>query len=174
MGTRYLEALLDVRRDRIRFVTRSVEAYGDIVCFRMPHRNLVLLRHPEHIRHVLCENPGNYRKGLGLRDATDLLGDGLLTSDGDLWTSRRRISADSVSTRPPAELSSVGGRGGAPISGSLGTRGGEQRCMDAGGEFAIATLRIATRALFEAELDDAVLAESRPIWISRGRWRWLG
>ena len=158
-GHALLGSLLEVRRDRIRFVTRSVETYGDIVGFRMPHRNLVLLRHPDHIRHVLCENPGNYRKGLGLRDATDLLGDGLLTSDGDLWASRRRILQTAFqrdrlqsyhASISEAAFSLADRWERAAISGTV---------LDAGGEFAIATLRIATRTLFETKLDDGTLAE---------------
>jgi cytochrome P450 len=151
--------LLDVRRDRIRFVTRSVETYGDIVGFHMPHRNLVLLRHPDHIRHVLCGNPGNYCKGLGLRDATDLLGDGLLTSDGDLWTSRRRILQTAFQRDRLQSYQASIGEAAASLAGRWERAAISGIVLDAGGEFAIATLRIATRALFEAELDDGALDE---------------
>jgi len=65
--------------------------YGDVVGFRMGPRRLYLLSHPDHARHVLCDNQANYRKGLGLTDAEPLLGRGLLTSEGAVWNGQRRL-----------------------------------------------------------------------------------
>lgn len=89
-GRRLLGSLMDVRRDRIRFVTSSFQAYGDVVGFRMGPRRLFLLNHPDHARHVLNERPESYAKGLGLEDARPLLGEGLLTSAGRLWARQRQ------------------------------------------------------------------------------------
>jgi len=90
-GRRLLGSLLEVRRDRINFVTRAAKQYGDFVGFRMGRRRLYLLSHPEHARQVLCDNPSNYRKGIGQVEAGPLLGQGLLTSEGDLWASQRQL-----------------------------------------------------------------------------------
>jgi cytochrome P450 len=90
-GHRLLGNLLEIRRDRLRFVRRATARWGDLVAFRMGPRQLYLLNHPDHFRHVLCESPGSYVKGLGLTEARPLLGDGLLTSDGDLWASQRGL-----------------------------------------------------------------------------------
>ena len=88
-GRRLLGSLLDVRRDPLRFVLRITREHGDVVYFRMGRRHLFLLNHPDHFRHVLHDNPDNYRKGLGLSHARSLFGDGLLTSDGELWATQR-------------------------------------------------------------------------------------
>lgn len=90
-GHRLAGSLLEVRRDRLNFVTRATRNYGDIVGFRMGPKRLYLLGHPDHARHVLCENHQNYSKGLGLAEAKPLLGEGLLTSEGELWSSQRRL-----------------------------------------------------------------------------------
>lgn len=90
-GRRLLGSLLEVRRDRLNFVRHATEKYGDLICFRMGPKRLYLLNHPDHARHVLCDNVANYRKGLGLVEAKPLLGQGLLTSDGELWASQRRL-----------------------------------------------------------------------------------
>ncbi len=90
-GRRLLGSLLDVRRDRLRFVLRITRDYGDIVRFQMGPRHLFLLNHPDYFHHVLHRNAKNYRKGLGLTHAAPLFGQGLLTSDGDLWTKERRL-----------------------------------------------------------------------------------
>jgi cytochrome P450 len=70
---------------------QATREYGDLVGFRMGPKRLYLLNHPNYFKYVLCDNPGNYHKGIGLVDAKPLLGNGLLTSEGDLWASQRRL-----------------------------------------------------------------------------------
>ncbi len=88
-GRRLLGSLDDVRRSKLRFVTRVTRDFGDIVGFQMGPRRLYLLTHPAHFKHVLHDNAANYHKGLGLTDAAPLLGEGLLTSDGERWARQR-------------------------------------------------------------------------------------
>jgi enediyne biosynthesis protein E7 len=90
-GRRLLGSLLEVRNDRIKFVTEAARTYGDFVCFKMGPKRLYLLSHPSYAKHVLCDRPENYGKGLGLNDARILLGQGLLTSQGALWKRQRRF-----------------------------------------------------------------------------------
>jgi cytochrome P450 len=66
---------------------------GDLVRFWFLGRNLVLLRHPDHIRHVLQENVKNFSKQTRSYAAMRLLlGQGLVTSEGDFWLRQRRIA----------------------------------------------------------------------------------
>ena len=90
-GHRLIGSLINVRRDRLRFVTRATQQYGDLVVFRMGPKRLYLVSHPDYVKHVLCDNHQNYRKGLGLDEARPLLGDGLLTSEGEQWSCQRRM-----------------------------------------------------------------------------------
>jgi cytochrome P450 len=98
---------MEVRRDRLNFVMRATEKYGDLVCFRMGPKRLYLLNHPDHARHVLCDGVANYRKGLGLNEARPLLGDGMLTSDGELWTSQRRLLQAAFNNKRMDEFSEL-------------------------------------------------------------------
>lgn len=83
--------LLEIRRDRLRFLGNLTHQYGDVVRFRMGPQTLHLVNHPDHINHVLSDNSPNYVKGIGLAHAKSLLGDGLLTSEGSYWRNQRRL-----------------------------------------------------------------------------------
>lgn len=90
-GRHLLGSLLEVRSDLLKFVINATEQYGTLVNFRMGPRNVFLVSEPSYAHHVLQVNQGNYRKGLGLREAKNLLGDGLLTSEGKLWATQRHF-----------------------------------------------------------------------------------
>lgn len=76
--------------DRLSLMGDAAAEFGDAVLFRMGPKSLYYFNHPDHARHVLADNPANYHKGMGLAEARRVLGDGLLTSEGDLWQRQRR------------------------------------------------------------------------------------
>jgi enediyne biosynthesis protein E7 len=88
---RELPALMSkLWRDRLRLLGDAAATYGDAVRLKMGPKSLYFFNHPEHAKHVLADNAANYHKGIGLTEARRLLGDGLLTSEGDLWRKQRR------------------------------------------------------------------------------------
>jgi len=79
------------RKDPIRFFTRLARQYGDIVYFHLGPQRIFLLNHPDLIRDVLVTHDSNFVKGRGLERAKLLLGEGLLTSEGELHRRQRRL-----------------------------------------------------------------------------------
>lgn len=78
--------------DTAGFLLRLAREQGDVAVFRLGRQQAFLLSHPEHVRRVLVDDAALFRKGRLMRRARRLLGDGLLTSEGDLHrTQRRRI-----------------------------------------------------------------------------------
>jgi len=89
-GPPLIGSLIPVGRDRLGFMDRTARRYGDVARFRMGPREMYLFNHPDHARHVLHDRHANYHKGVGLVHAKRALGEGLLTSEGDLWRRQRR------------------------------------------------------------------------------------
>jgi len=69
------------------------EAYGPIVDLTMPDGTPgVLLAELTAVQHVLETNAENYRRASVYREElSELFGDGLLTSEGELWHRQHRL-----------------------------------------------------------------------------------
>jgi cytochrome P450 len=74
-----LEALTELARDQ-----------GDMAHVHLRKRDLFLLNHPEFIEQVLVKQQGNFIKGPSLQRARIILGEGLLTSEGEEHLAQRR------------------------------------------------------------------------------------
>lgn len=82
--------LRKLAKDRLGLMTSAAAQYGDAVRMVIGPKTLYFFNHPEHAKHVLTDNAANYHKGIGYVQARRALGDGLLTSEGDLWRKQRR------------------------------------------------------------------------------------
>lgn len=80
-----------MRRDPLAVFSRFKEEYGDVVRIPMGGRSIFVLSHPGHARDVLVTHQRNFKKGRALEHARLLLGDGLLTSEGEHHLRQRRL-----------------------------------------------------------------------------------
>jgi cytochrome P450 len=85
--------LPDFRRDRLAFFTHCARTYGDVVPLRIVHRKCLLISDPELIEQVVVSKSKNFIKHFGLRIYKPILGNGLVTSEGELWRRQRKLSA---------------------------------------------------------------------------------
>jgi cytochrome P450 len=87
-----IATLLFLRRDPLSFFLNMARDYGDLVYFKLGQQQFFLVSHPDHIQDVLVTHNKNFMKGQGLQLAKALLGEGLLTSEGDFHRRQRRLS----------------------------------------------------------------------------------
>lgn len=168
-GRHLIGSLMDVRRDRLKFVTQVTQQYGDLICFRMGWKNLYLLNHPDHARHILCDNVSNYRKGLGLAEARPLLGNGLLTSDGDLWASQRRLLQAAFQNKYHEEFCTLMGEATLLSLERWQDRARSGDAVDVAREMVILTITILGFTLFRADLSERAIALSNDLTLL-SRW----
>lgn len=78
--------------DPLALFMATTQEYGDVAAFRFLQQRYVLVTDPDAIRHVLVENPKAYAKSKNYVGLKVLLGEGLLTSEGDTWKKQRRLA----------------------------------------------------------------------------------
>ena len=83
--------LNELRLRVLDFFCSLQQQYGDITTIRFSIRKVSYLQHPDLIQHVLQENNRNYTKSLRYEQLKYLLGNGLLTSEGEFWLRQRRM-----------------------------------------------------------------------------------
>jgi cytochrome P450 len=90
-GLPLLGCLPDYTRDPLGFLTRLARQYGDAVRFRLGTLPHYLFSHPDQIEQVLRSQSQHFIKDKGLQIGTSVFGQGLLTSEGELWRRQRRL-----------------------------------------------------------------------------------
>jgi cytochrome P450 len=84
--------MMAMHRDPLGFLARLARDYGDVAHFTIGSQHLFVLSHPEAVREVLVTQHRNFAKGRGLERAKRLLGEGLLTSEGEQHLRQRRLA----------------------------------------------------------------------------------
>lgn len=102
-----LPLLVRMMHNRLEVMEYAVNNFGDAVRLPLGHKTLHVFNHPDHVGHVLVDNADNYRKGIGQIHARRVIGDGLLTSDGELWRKQRKTIQPLFQARRLARLVTV-------------------------------------------------------------------
>jgi cytochrome P450 len=89
------EATLDItfETDALTALVQEFHRCGDAYRAHSPTlgRDLWVLSHPDHVRHVLIDHHARFTKGIGIERVAILLGNGLMTSEGDHWRTQRKM-----------------------------------------------------------------------------------
>jgi len=74
-------------------LTEYFARFGDLYRVFSPTRGVYnyVINHPEDVKQVLLSNHRNYTKGEGMDRVKILLGNGIMTSEGDFWRRQRRM-----------------------------------------------------------------------------------
>jgi cytochrome P450 len=84
--------LRDFTARRLDFFTDVTREYGPVASFRFGPKRMFLVSDPALIEQVLVTDAKHYVKHFGARAYKPVLGNGLVTSEGDFWLRQRRLS----------------------------------------------------------------------------------
>ena len=92
-GHPIMGVMREFNRDTLGFVTRC-QQYGDVVRSRFLYVHAYFLYNPDDIEILLSTNAKSFRKAQSLRSPFfhRLVGNGLVTSEGDFWRRQRRLA----------------------------------------------------------------------------------
>jgi enediyne biosynthesis protein E7 len=144
--------LAQVVRNPLRPYLEMSARYGDAVRMPIaPKTSFYLLSRPEHAEHVLAANQDNYVKAFTYRPLRALIGNGLLTSEGEDWRRHRRLIQPAFSRRDVLALGPAMTEAAQRMLKRWdGTSDGA--VIDVAAQMSALTLDVAGRALFSTDL----------------------
>jgi len=142
-----LSGLFAYRKGPLPFF-QNLTRYGDISYFRLGPQEAFFLNHPDYIKDVLVTNHQNFHKGLALQRAKRLLGEGLLTSEGEFHRRQKRLA------QPAFHRARVASYAGVMTAYATETRGRwrDGAAVDMSEEMMRLTLGIVGKTLFDADV----------------------
>lgn len=163
-------ALPGLLADPLRFCSRAAACHGGLVRLKLGPAGIYLVTHPDHVRHVLADNAENYWKGAMNHRARFLLGDGLVTSEGDFWRGQRKLIQPAFHGRRVADLADGATAAVRPLLGEWerAARSGERgEAVDVAKQMQSLTLGIISKAALGAGLTaDDVAAVGEAVSVS--------
>jgi cytochrome P450 len=139
-----------LHRDPLAVMAGLHRRHGDLVHFRIGPQHVFVVLRADLIREVLVRHQRSFKKGPGFEAARIVLGNGLLTSEGDFHLRQRRMLQPAFHRRRVAAYAGIMVEEAARVGGAW--EDGEVR--DVAVDMSGLALRVVSRALFGAELDD--------------------
>lgn len=139
--------LSEFRADRLNFYSRLARDYGDVVAFRILGYRILLISDPELIEQILVTQAHRFVKHFGARLCKPLLGNGLVTSEGDFWRRQRKLAAPAFQASRIAPYTEAMVRTAEQMTGSWS----DNETRDIQSDMMRLALAIACQTLFGAE-----------------------
>jgi enediyne biosynthesis protein E7 len=129
--------------------------FGDIYRVYSPGRRryVYVINHPDDVKRVLVSNHNNYRKGFGLDRVRMLLGNGIVTSDGDLWRTQRYMMQPLFHRRVITQFASMIDTANDRLLARWRRHAASGELINVTDEMSEITLEVILRAIFGTDLD---------------------
>jgi cytochrome P450 len=141
--------LVEVARNPLAMMIAMAGEYGDIAHYKIGPQHLFLFNHPDLIRDVLVTNQKNFHKSRGLERAKRLLGNGLLTSEGEFHLRQRRLAQPAFHRQRIATYAATM----TDFAGRTRSQWKNAATVDMHTEMMRLTLGIVAKTLFDADVD---------------------
>ena len=162
--SRRLAFIFRRRRDTLKFFEELARDHGDTTIIKGGREEFWFFTHPDAVRDVLVTQDEKFIKGPALRKTRKTLGDGLLTSEGDLHRRQRRLIQPALHPQRVAKYAQMM-TGFARQTSDAWKPASE---IDLHEEMMRLTLRIVAKTLFDADVGAQVETISHAMDISVG------
>ncbi len=143
------QGLMRFRRDPLVYLRRAASECGDVVRLPLGRQPVFLVNHPDLIKDIFVTSQKSFKKGRGLEQIKRLLGEGLLTSEGDFHLRQRRL------IQPAFHRQRITAYGAAMTDYAVqtGRRWRDGETLDVHAEMMRLTLAVVGKTLFGAEVE---------------------
>lgn len=159
-GNPLLGSAVGLRRDMLGMLLRDRETYGDLVSYPIGpvgrfRQHLVVAHHPDDVHQVLRHTERSLSKDtIGFRAMADLLGRGLLTTEGSHWRRQRRTVQPLFTPRRVEGYAGLMAEEAARVADRPDLAAGPGEPVDLHLLMLRYTLRVVGRALFGDAIED--------------------
>ncbi len=154
----------DIQRNPLGFALTMTRQYGDIVRMRFFTWPAYLVNHPDGVKYVLQENQRNYSKDIyPYKIFKPLLGQGLVTNNGDSWLHQRRLMQPAFHRKRLAALGTLTTGAAVAMLDRWQDFTERNQPLDVAAEMLRLTLCIVGKALFNIDLSDEAHSVSQAV-----------
>jgi cytochrome P450 len=145
-----------LRAGPLEYLTKIAGEYGDVLSFKALGQRYVVVNHPELAREILMGSAETLWKGPALQNSKGILGEGLLTAEGEVHRGQRRLIGPAFHAKHVEKYAgTMVGKTAEMMKrwrGGMGEKG-RRHFEDIRTELMALTLMIAGEALFGTMLD---------------------
>lgn len=150
-GYPFLGIVPKIGKDVLSFFSSMLQ-YGDFVRLDFGPRTMYLVADPEGIKYVLQDNNRNYTKGYDV--TRPLIGNGLVTSDGDFWRRQRRLMQPMFHRSKIDEFARVMVDTTEEVIAPWSEFAAQKKSIDVAHEMTRLTQQVIARTMFSTEVGD--------------------
>ncbi len=147
------EHFLDFLRKPETMLYGHLKAHPDIFYFKILNRKAYFIQKPEFAKTILQDNNRSFGKSRAFATLSVLLGNGLLTSEGEFWKRQRRLAQPAFHKKRLELIAEIAAESTKEI---LDTWVTKNEVFDVMGEMASLTIDIVSKALFGADVQEQV------------------
>ncbi len=151
LGLRTIDAM---KRNPLELMLDLHKTHGEIVHHTLLNAPVYFFTHPDHVGHILQDNHRNYQRGRDYRRLRRLLGNGLVTNDGDSWLKQRRLMQPAFHRRRIAGFGETMVQETQKMLAQWEAPASSGKPLDVSSEMMRVTLNIVGRVMFGAAVQD--------------------
>ncbi len=179
----FLQSLWNIRNfsaNPIPVIQASIRKMGDTYSTFLGPQKVIITQDAKHIQYILQKNHKNYHKSKMVRTVAEIIGEGLLTTDGAYWLQQRRLIQPGFHRQKLQALVSIMQKETQAFLEELQQYAQSGEVIDLSKEMMKITLRIIAKSLFstgiteqDLELIDHVITEQQKFVVKKVRQPYL-